>query len=255
METIFIGKHCIRLKETESTNSFAIELLKNNNIPDGTIILTDKQTNGRGQRGNTWHSEPGANLICSLIVYPKFLSVTDHFLLSKITALSIQKTIQFFIIESNQLVKIKWPNDILVNNKKICGILIENTIQKNKLKNSVIGFGLNVNQIDFPEYLTNTTSMAKIASTTFDKELILEKFCVYFESFYTKLLNSKISLINESYLENLFGYNQIISIKEVSSNEILIGKIKKIKNDGELIFLTKDNFERKYLFKEIEFII
>jgi BirA family biotin operon repressor/biotin-[acetyl-CoA-carboxylase] ligase len=254
METLFIGKNSIRLNETESTNTFAIELLKKNDVPDGTIILTDNQTNGRGQRGNIWHSEPGLNLMCSLIVHPKFLSVRDHFLLSKITALAIQKTIQFFINESNQVVKIKWPNDILVNGKKICGILIENNIQQNNLKNSVIGFGINVNQINFPLDLQDSVSMAKIASTTFNKELILEKFCSLFETYYIKLKNSKFNLINEDYIKNLYGFNQLISIKELSSNQLLMGEIKEVKNNGELIFLLDDNSKRIYRFKEIQFI-
>jgi len=255
METLFIGKNCIRLGETESTNTFAINLLKNNNIPDGTIILTDKQTNGRGQRGNSWHSEPGMNIICSLILHPKFISVIDYFLLSKITALAIQKTIQYFINNSNQPVQIKWPNDILVSGKKICGILIENTIQQNNLKNSVIGFGINVNQIHFSENLPDSISMAKIASTTFNNELILEKFCSLFETYYIKLKNLKMSLINEEYLKNLYGFSQLILIKEVYPNQLLKGQIKEVKNDGELIFLLDDNSERNYRFKEIQFIL
>ena len=253
METLFVGKNCIRLNEIESTNTFASELLKNNNVPDGTIILTEKQTKGRGQRGNEWHSEPGLNLICSLIIHPGFLSVNEHFLLSKISALAIQKTLLFFLNNTIQSIKIKWPNDLLVNDKKICGILIENTLQQNNLKNSVIGFGINVNQVSFPDNLPDSVSMAKIASTSFEKELILEKFCSFFETYYVKLKNSKISFINEEYLKNLYGFNQLISIIEVSSNQLLKGKIKKVKNDGELIFLLEDYSERKFRFKEIAF--
>ena len=133
-------KNIIKKNQISSTNTVAIELLKKEELPEGTIIWADEQTKGRGQRGNSWESEPGTNLTISIILFPHFLKAEDQFLLSKVTSLAIT---DYLANRFNQ-VTIKWPNDIYVANDKIAGILIENSIIGSSFEYAVIGIGLNI---------------------------------------------------------------------------------------------------------------
>ena len=125
MQTLFIGKNLLFLHEVESTNTYAMNLLRNVNVIEGTIVYTDNQTKGRGQRGTVWSSNIGQNIISSIILKPTFLSIENSFYLSKITALAIYDVLTDILTSGQYDIKIKWPNDILVNQQKIAGILIE----------------------------------------------------------------------------------------------------------------------------------
>jgi len=255
METLFIGRNCIRLSETESTNTYAINLLKEVNVPEGTLIITEHQTNGRGQRGTTWVAEPGSNITCSLIIHPDFLTLNEHFLISKIIALSIQKTIQDFLITDKSDVKIKWPNDIMVKGLKISGILIENSIQDARIKNSVIGFGINVNQSTFWELNKIATSIFCLNKRKSNCDEIINSVCSYFESYYLKLKQNKYNSINDEYFKQLLHYNEIFQYKEIDSGKMLSGKIVNIENNGWIVIETfPDNEIKKYSLKEISFL-
>lgn len=255
METLFIGRNCIRLNETESTNTYAINLLKEVKVPEGTLIITENQTKGRGQRGASWLAAPGENITCSLIIYPEFLSVNEHFLLSKIIALSIQKTIQHFLLTDKNEVKIKWPNDIMVNGQKISGILIENSIQDSRLKYSVIGFGINVNQTSFGELNDIATSLSLYNKQKLNCEIIIQYLCEVFESYYLKLRLNKYQLINDTYLSNLLFFGTYFQFKDFTTGEISIGKIINVENNGVICIAISPKHEiRKYSLKEIIFL-
>ena len=139
------GKEIIHLSHIDSTNNFAATLISDQLCQNGTAILADSQSFGKGQRGNSWHSEPGKNLLVSFILKPDNLSVLRQQELTWITSICIVQTLRIFNIES----QIKWPNDILIRGKKIAGILIENQLSGEFISNSIIGIGLNVNQTDF----------------------------------------------------------------------------------------------------------
>jgi BirA family biotin operon repressor/biotin-[acetyl-CoA-carboxylase] ligase len=255
METLFIGRNCIRLSETESTNTYAINLLKEVNVPDGTLIITKHQTNGRGQRGTKWLAEPGENITCSLVIHPKFLSLNEHFLISKIIALSIQKTIQNFLVTDKSEVKIKWPNDIMVKELKISGILIENSVQDYRIKNSVIGFGINVNQSSFGELNNIATSIFCLNKTISNCDEIINLICSYFESYYLKLKQKKYNSINEEYLNNLLHFNDLFQYQENDTGNLLLGKITNVENNGWVNIETLPDLEiKKYSLKEITFL-
>ena len=138
METLFIGKSLLFLHEVESTNTYAMNLLRNVNPIEGTLVYTDFQTNGKGQRGATWTSEIGQNITASVILKPRFLGYDKTFYLSKISALAVYDVLTEILPISQYDIKIKWPNDILVNKKKIAGILIENQFNGNYLTSCVI---------------------------------------------------------------------------------------------------------------------
>jgi BirA family biotin operon repressor/biotin-[acetyl-CoA-carboxylase] ligase len=235
-----IGKNIIRLYSVGSTNQYLSEIASTNSLEEGTVIFTHIQTEGRGQKGTIWKSEPGKNLIISFLLKPHFLLVSDQFLLSKITALSVLKTLQKFLPSSNEI-KIKWPNDIYVNNQKICGILIENSIQNSKLRQSIIGVGLNVNQIEFLPEL-HATSLINILEKETEIEEILKELCIQLNQFYSLLKSAQLSRINDLYKNELYRLNEwskyIWKLNEIEAKITGVdsaGKLQLIMRNEELI--------------------
>src|ERR1035441_10550859 len=146
MQTLFIGKNLITLDSVASTNNFAKDMLSNTRPVEGTAIMAKEQYAGRGQMGNAWETESGKNLTCSFILYPEFLEADKQFFLNMAVALAVKDFCEHVLHDE---IKIKWPNDIYYHDKKLGGILIENSISGNKISSSVIGIGINVNQTAF----------------------------------------------------------------------------------------------------------
>ena len=137
-----IGRKIIHLENVDSTNNYTANLLLKGEVDSGTVILADKQTQGRGQRGSVWSSNSGENMLFSLFLSTEILSVNDQFLLSQFVSVSLIQMLRNIGLNA----EVKWPNDIYINNKKVAGILIENQLSGYTLKSSIIGVGLNVNQ-------------------------------------------------------------------------------------------------------------
>ncbi len=251
METLFIGSNCIFLTETESTNSYAIELLKNVNVLDGTLIHTHNQTKGKGQRGNTWFTEKACNLTLSIILNTHHLQISKQFYLSKCAALACYDLMAQYLNKSQFDIKIKWPNDILVNKKKIGGILIENVYKGENLKNSVIGVGLNINQKQFKD-VQNATSLAQLGYEV-NLEKALENFCKYFEKYILYLRQNKLNTINELYFNNLFAYKTFHTFK--INNVVKQLKIDTVYEDGKIALLDENGLLFIFETKEIQFVI
>ncbi len=209
METLFVGRNLIFLPEVDSTNSYAINLLKNVNISiaEGSVVHTAQQTNGKGQRGNVWNAEPASNLTASVILNPVFLELKDQFFLYKVTALACYDVMAELLNSSQFDIKIKWPNDILVNKKKIAGVLIENIISNGRLSRSVIGVGINTNQTNFDESL-RATSLKLLSEKNYEVSEVLKLFCTHLEKYYLQLKNNKTQLINDLYLKRFFKLDQ-----------------------------------------------
>jgi len=206
METLFIGKNLIFLPEVPSTNSYAMNLLKNVNLPEGTVVQTAKQTQGKGQRGSSWMADPTSNLTVSIILKPTFLELKNQFYLYLISALACYDTMAEILNNSQFDIKIKWPNDILVNQKKIAGILIENNILNNQINGCVIGIGINVNQLKFDPSI-KATSIALTSNNEYPVSKVLNLLCSYVEKHYLAMREEKYNLIQGSYLQHLFGLN------------------------------------------------
>jgi BirA family biotin operon repressor/biotin-[acetyl-CoA-carboxylase] ligase len=204
METLFVGRNTIFLPEINSTNSYAIHMLKNVNPPEGTIVHTAHQTHGRGQRGNGWEASPGSNVTASIILKPGFLPTQKHFFLYQIMALAVYDTLAEMLDRSQFDIKIKWPNDILVNEKKAAGILIENNLLNSHLVWSVAGVGINVNQPGFEPGI-QATSLSLLTGRLFDVKGVLDALCAATEKYYLALKNSRYEWIQQSYLDRLFG--------------------------------------------------
>lgn len=162
----------IRLPEIQSTNSYAAEILTKERPDEGCVIITDHQTEGKGTDTNTWESEKGENLTFSLILYPT-LAADQQFILNKAVALGIH---DFLVTElPNHKVSIKWPNDLYIEDKKVCGILIQNSVMGNKLEYMIVGIGLNVNQTIFKGNAPNPVSMRMVTGLEFNLDELLHK--------------------------------------------------------------------------------
>lgn len=238
----------LKYETVSSTNNEAKKLLKSEDIPEFTVIVVDEQTKGRGQRKNSWHSEAGKNLIISIITKPTFLKITSQFYLSKAISLGIID----YLNSKKEGFKIKWPNDIYYNDKKICGILIENSIAGSTIKNSIIGIGLNINQQKFPDYLPNATSLANITNNEYNLEEELNLLLASIYNKYELLKKNNFTEIDNLYYKYLYRINELANYKDAFG--IFKGKIIGILPEGKLIIENSENKIRTYDFKEVEFI-
>lgn len=218
---------------------------------DMFLIYTDFQTKGKGQRGNSWESEEGKNLTFSFMLKPIELGANKQFVISKIVALSLVKTLGRFKIDA----KIKWPNDIYIENMKVSGILIENVLSGSGLLSRVIcGIGLNINQDIFISNAPNPISMKQIYGNELDRVDVLNVFCEEF-----KILYKRSNILDTTYIDK--EYWSVLYRKEhyftyVDSSGVFDGKIIGIGNFGELIVQRKnDGSKQTYLFKDIKYII
>ncbi len=237
----------IKKDSIESTNNFASDLLIKNKIVEETVIYTDSQTKGKGLGTNTWLSEDYKNLIFSLVVFPE-IKVERHFILSMIISLAICDYLDFKGVKA----QIKWPNDIYYKNKKLAGILIENSIYGDTLKSSIIGIGLNLNQKEFPVSLPNPISLTNITSEIYDVDKEVEIISKIISDKLIELKNENYISIHKYYLERLYLLGCLAEFK--AEGKILKGQIKDVKSDGHLIVCDLNFEEHEYYFKEIEFL-
>ena len=214
----FANRHIFRLSETSSTNTVAMEMSADS-PPNGSVILTYHQTQGKGQKGNQWESKAGLNLTFSIICFPDFLPLSRLYELSKIACLAVRACVEQWL--PNQEVLIKWPNDVLLNRKKVAGILIENQLEGTHIQTSVVGIGLNVNQHVFSREIEKTaTSLSLVAKREFNLEQILNSFLVIFDQEYQKLSRLQYDSIGRQYLQHLYGYQEAIAI-QVGTNRLI----------------------------------
>lgn len=244
-KTFFVGKNQIFLPSCHSTNDIAGEIIQNKEIIDGTVIFTDHQTAGKGQRGNKWESKVGENLLMSIILKTSFIALERQFDLSITVALSI-----FEALESLEIINltIKWPNDIYIKQKKIGGVLIENSILGSKINSSVVGIGINIHQSHFDN--TKASSLInEIPEMFFERKVIAEKICEFLEKNLNELKENKTISLRDKYLKNLLGINQLRLFKNEEGT--FEGTIKGITEAGQLIVISQ-NKEKYYNIKEIE---
>jgi BirA family biotin operon repressor/biotin-[acetyl-CoA-carboxylase] ligase len=202
-KTLFIGKKLIYLPTCQSTNDEATDLLRLGKGLEGTVVITDYQTAGRGQRGNQWLAKAGENFTLSLILRPNFLSPSQQFYLNIAVSLGIYEFFESFLGER---LKIKWPNDLYFGDQKLGGVLIENIIQGARIESSVIGMGLNINQIDFDH--PRATSLRLLTAKEFALEDLLPDLLVFLEKNYLLLRNGHYGLLKTRYLHSLFRYQE-----------------------------------------------
>ncbi len=242
-------KKIIKVESVDSSNNYALDLIKKSKVVEGTVVWAFEQTKGRGQRDNYWESEKGKNLTFSIILFPEFLEVEQQFLLSKAVSLGIVDFIKTYV----ENVSIKWANDIYVNDKKIAGTLIENSIIGNKILSSVVGIGLNINQTIFISNAPNPVSLKLITGNDYDLEESLSLLCNFIESRYLQLKANELSQLNYDYLNTLYRYNAFYTYE--SDGKRFIAKITGIAKSGRLILETRQGEIKEFDFNEVLFVI
>lgn len=228
---LFTGSNLIDLDEIDSTNNYALNLLKEKQPFEGTVVRTFRQTVGRGQRLKHWESEDFSNLTFSIIYYPAFLSVSDQFQLSKTVTLGVADFIHSVLKDEN--VKIKWPNDIYIGYKKAAGILIENTVSLGRLSSSVIGIGININQEKFSEEIPNPVSLKMLKGEELDLNKCFDELCSTIEARYMQLKLGRQNEIDQHYHQSLYLLNRpatfLIKGKEQQAEIIGVDDIGRLK--------------------------
>lgn len=248
-KTVF-GKVCYHLDEIDSTNTFLQKLIKSEKVPEGTIVTAKHQTAGKGQRGNTWKDEPNLNIAMSLYLCPAFLPVSQQFFLNKMVCLGVKDALDTYL---STKVKIKWPNDLYVDEKKLGGILIETSSLGKNINEAIIGIGINVNQVGFPADLPNPISMKLVAETTFVLTEIIEKLANCLTDWYDLLKNGNFSMINQAYEQTMFRFDELARF-QVHEAEIK-GKIIGVDELGRLMIRTEQGKTHVFDLKEIKFLL
>lgn len=250
MDTLFIGRNLIKLAETDSTNTYLKALAETENLPEGTAVLADFQRSGRGQRGAQWESSAGKNILLSVLLLPVFLDVNEQFVLSQAIALAVHDFISFYL--PGEEIKIKWPNDILVNNKKISGILIENNLNGNKIKNTIAGIGININQENIT--LPDATSLSQISGKIYALESVCSKLFSFIEARYLQLRRGNEAQLRYEYLQKLYGYRQSNAYLDMDKNIEFAGIIKGVSVSGKLQLQVGEEI-KEYDLKQIKLIL
>lgn len=237
--------HIIKLNATDSTNSYLRKLCNATFVDDFTVVTTKKQTQGRGQMGTVWDSEASKNLTFSVFKDLSEVYIEAPFYISMITALSLIKAIESFGIPR---LSIKWPNDILSADKKICGVLIENVIKQAHFKASIIGIGLNVNQTLFKN-LPRASSLKIISGREFDLDELTMAIISNLKTYFN-LLSIERNSIKAEYEKYLFRKNKPSTFKDAEGN-MFSGFIKSVSNSGHLQVMLEDNILKRFDLKEI----
>ena len=247
---LIIGQNTIYLDKVASTNDYLRELMSNfTPLAEGTAILAEEQFQGKGQRGNVWVSEPGKNLTTSILLKPYFLPIAQQFALSATIAIAVAKWLQ---CKTEQDVAVKWPNDIYAGNKKIAGILIENKLKGNSIESSIVGIGININQINF-DTTTTITSLAVLTGKTnyVIKDLAMELF--------QSIQQEYNNLFSQSWSQLLAYYNELLFWKGQERPFLVAGEekqgiIQAVGIDGRLQVLIEDKLQQ-FEIKEISHLI
>lgn len=238
----------IKLNATSSTNEYFKQMLSVNSIEDFTVVVTDNQTNGRGQMGTKWISESGKNLTFSVLKNDLNLDALQQFKLNIAVSIALYDALQTFNIPN---LYIKWPNDILSANHKICGVLIENILVGSRIQQSIIGIGLNVNQILF-DNLPNVSSLKLLLGKNFDLDALLEEILFHLKKYVTNDFLHADKSIN-LYTEKLFRLDKPSTFKN-ENDELFMGFIKGISPYGKLKVMLEDEILKEFDLKEIKLL-
>ncbi len=240
----------VKLNAINSTNTFLKDMVRSSAVENFTVVVTDNQTNGKGQFDNVWKSKKGKNLTFSILCNFSALEVKHSFYLNCAISLAIYNVVHRYI--KNKL-KIKWPNDILSSNKKLCGILIENTVSNGKIQHAIVGVGLNVNQDDFPLEIPHATSLKMLTEKEYDKEAILNALIVEIQQQITFIERGQFDMLKLNYEKVLYRNGEPSMFNNDKYGNFL-GKILGITYQGKLIVELENESLETFDLKEIQFV-
>ena len=234
-----------RLASVPSTNRYC-EALDLAEVEDFTCYWALQQTAGIGQRGNHWEAEPGKNLTFSLVLHPTFLPADRQFKLTEALSLALCDC-----LKDTKDLKVKWPNDIYVGKRKICGTLVSTRLQGAQIASAICGIGLNVNQTVFHDWVPNPTSMALLTGEEYDLEPLLKKILACIEKRYNDLKNGIDP--EPEYLAHLLNIN--VTARYIYNEEELTATLTGIDPLGRLLLTTADGRHLSCGMKEITFLV
>ena len=237
----------IHLDEITSTSSYLRNLSNTKHLQDGSAVYTDFQTAGRGQRGNSWESNRGDNLMFSTILYPIGLKADRPFVVSQVISLAIKDVLDGYTDD----ISIKWPNDIYWKEKKITGILIENDMMGDEVNKIIIGVGINLNQDLFISNAPNPISLKQITGNLYNVKDILEQVIERMLFYYEKLESPEI--IKTRYKQSLFRRNGFHLFADAETS--FLAQIDDIEDSGLLVLKLESGEIRKFAFKEVRYIL
>lgn len=244
-DTLFVGKHLIYLPSCDSTNLYAAQLMSKEKVPEGSIIITQNQTSGKGQRGNRWESSPGANLTFSVVLYPEFLYPGEQFYLNIVFSLALLDTLKSISLEES---KVKWPNDIYYDDLKLGGILIENALKNRVIASSIVGIGLNVNQDFFN--VRKAASLRMVTGRNYELNSILNNLLEKIEARLLQLKRGEQNKIKQEYRGSLYWLYERRTFK---SDRTFEGKIMDVEESGKLV-VDVNGSTRRFNTKEVVFV-
>ncbi len=244
--TLFLGKDIHFLPDCHSTNDIALKALRQKEAYEGSIFITNHQTRGKGQRGNTWETKPGENLTFSLVLQPHFLDLSEQFLLNMAISNAIRQGMQEYIPQLH----VKWPNDLVVPGAgKIGGILIENLVGSKGWEYAVVGIGLNINQREFSS--PQATSLSLVTGSFYPLEELFKLLITHVEQAYLALKKGKRELLKQEYLRHLYLLNQWAQYRV--GEQTLEGKIIGLSEMGNLLLELPSGQQQSFGIKEITF--
>ena len=238
--------HIIKLDAIDSTNSYLKKMSVAGNASDGLAVVAKFQTSGRGQMGTVWSSQEAKNLTFSVFKDVSFVPITQHFYISMAVALAVHEALISLGIHR---IKVKWPNDILSENRKVAGILIENVIKMNIITGSVIGIGLNVNQTDFSD-LPSASSLLLLSGQVFDLDEVLDTVLKQIDIHFNYLKNKQFKTLKSRYELHLFRKNKPSTFRN-AEGVLFLGYIIGVSEAGSLLIRIENNIIKSFDFKEV----
>ena len=234
------------IEETTSTNDEA----RDSRYGHGDMICTERQTAGRGQRGHAWSSEEGCNLMCSLVWEPRFLPVSEQFLLSQTVALALTDLFGCYGIDA----RIKWTNDIYAGDRKLVGILIEHDLTGDRLSRTIVGIGVNVNQTWFDPSLPNPSSMRLLTGREYDRQEVLHRLGDCLAAWYEQLEKGDREVLQADYRQQMYRLGER-HLYRYPNGRTVEAVLRGVRPSGELLLELPDGRTEGYLFREVEFVI
>lgn len=246
----------LRLNQTDSTNAEMRRLAAKGMAPHGMMVSAVEQTAGRGQRGNSWEAQPGANVTMSLMLRPARLEARRQFLLSVAVSLGVTEALGRFV--EPRRVNVKWPNDIYIDDRKVCGILIENTLSGPSVAASIVGVGLNVNQTRFLSDAPNPVSLAMVTGKNYSVEEVEECLARAILSEVEALDRAlggggDIATMHTRYMSKLWRRTGTHPFIDAATGEDFMARIHDVAEDGVLTLIDTCGDTRQYLFKEVAY--
>ena len=242
--------YLFKLDATDSTNSYLRELSKNKDLGKWTVVTSDYQTEGRGQKGAEWQSDKGKNLICSILIKLDEFNAEDQFMLNCAVSVGIHQYLQRYKLPK---LKIKWPNDIMSVSKKLGGILIENTLISNKISQSIIGIGININQEKFPDELPMAISIKQLTNHETPRDIFLQDLLNSIQNKFDLIFTNRFEELWIQYESSLYRKDAARMFQN-DKGEKFMGIIRGVTKQGKLKIEREDSSVDTFNFKEVIYL-